>query len=46
MDPHFFVRKGIEDRKRDEKEITSLENGGELTAPANLDLFNFDHGGP
>ena len=52
MDPHFFVRKGIEDRKRDEKEIEeiimSLEERIEppISEPAYFDLFNFDRGGP
>ncbi len=52
MDPHFFVRKGIEDRKEDEEKIEqvikNLQMGMEPaeTAPAYFDLFNFDHGGP
>ena len=52
MDPHFFVRKGIEDRKEDEEKIEQIIENLQIgmepaeTAPAYFDLFNFDHGGP
>ncbi len=51
MDPHFFVRKGIEDRKRDEEALKYAGESGMLLFSLtygliDTNLFNFDHGGP
>ncbi len=51
MDPHFFVRKGIEDRKRDEEALKYAGESGMLLFALtygliDTNLFNFDHGGP
>ena len=51
MDPHFFVRKGIEDRKRDEEALKYAGESGMLFFALtygliDTNLFNFDHGGP
>ena len=51
MDPHFFVRKGIEDRKRDEEALKYAGEGGMLLFALtygiiDTNLFNFDRGGP